>query len=54
LLKTRKALDSISSGDIETAIQKLIEEWPSLPGGKQSKMNMKEARKLFDQFLGDN
>lgn len=50
-LQSRGALSAIQKGDIERAIPFLRSEWTSLPGAKQSKMTMAQARVLFDQYV---
>lgn len=50
-LQSRGALPSIQRGEIERAIPFLRSEWTSLPGGKQSRMTMMEARERFDRYM---
>ncbi|MBV8621316.1 MAG: glycoside hydrolase family 104 protein [Curvibacter sp.] len=50
-LQSRGALSAIQKGDIERAIPFLRSEWTSLPGAKQSKMTMAQARVFFDQYV---
>lgn len=50
-LQSRGALTAVQKGDIERAIPFLRNEWTSLPGAKQSKMTMAQARQRFDQYV---
>lgn len=50
-LQSRGALKLVQDGEIERAITLLRSEWTSLPGAKQSKMRMTEARALFDRYV---
>lgn len=50
-LQSRGALPSIQKGEIERAIPFLRSEWTSLPGAKQSKMTMAQARERFDRYV---
>ena len=52
-LQSRGALTAVQKGDIERAIPFLRNEWTSLPGAKQSKMTMAQARQRFDQYVAE-
>ena len=53
MIKHKQANKNIDDGDIEAAIDKLKKIWVSLPGGgKQSHMNMDEAKQLFKNYGG--
>ncbi|GGA38382.1 glycoside hydrolase family 24 protein [Dyella nitratireducens] len=52
-LRSRHALGYVQQGDIDHAIPLLRNEWTSLPGAKQSKMTMDEARTLFAKYLSE-
>jgi muramidase (phage lysozyme) len=43
------ALRDIERGDVEEAVKKLKGTWPSLPGGNQSKIDMKEFKARYKE-----
>lgn len=53
LITRRGALRFVIDGKIEEAIPYLLREWPSLPGGSQSKMTITEARQRFDRYVAE-
>ena len=50
LIKAKKAMGLITSGQIQAAIEALNHIWTALPGGKHSNMPMDTALKLYERF----
>lgn len=60
LIELREALGHVRKGEIEEAVGKLIDEWSSLPGGKENSsrlaadkrpMNLSYFKELFETYL---
>ena len=52
-LRSRRALQFVCDGDLDQAIPKLIQEWVSLPGGKQSNMAMSDAKERYTRYQAE-
>jgi muramidase (phage lysozyme) len=50
LIKAKKAMDLVTSSQIQAAIEVLNRTWTALPGGKHSNMPMDTAVKLYEKF----
>ena len=52
-LKTRHAFVYVQAGNVENAIPLLRNEWTSMPGAKESKMTMDEAKQIFSKYVAE-
>jgi muramidase (phage lysozyme) len=51
LIARRGALEDVANGDLQRAIPKLRQEWPSLPGGHQQTRNWDQVVSYFQNDL---
>ena len=51
-LSSRGALATVCAGKVSDACKLLAQEWTSLPGGKQTRMNFSDAETAFVRFGG--
>ncbi len=50
-IKERKAYNFVTTGDLNGAIDKLTNEWVSLPGGSQSNLSKEDANKEYNEYI---